>query len=141
MSRKTGAGTTAAVDAFAYPAEELRQHWERLHHGDREPFPDSRYLGRRAKRHPAFGAWAHAHGGAADVASRLQDAWRNVHAGDFARAIEIGSQTGALGAPIGMAASADDRPACTAKVRHRCVDESPCPATSCGCAATRASVA
>lgn len=106
MSRKTGAGISAAVGAFRYPGEELRAHWGRLHHGDREPFPDPKQLGRLAKRHPAFGAWAQTQGGTEHLAERLQDAWRDFHAGDFARAIEIGSRMGALGAAIASKAAA-----------------------------------
>jgi tetratricopeptide (TPR) repeat protein len=49
--------------AYAYPGDALQKNWPRLHRGDAEPFPD---------------------------ASRVQEAWRAYHAGDFARAVELG---------------------------------------------------
>jgi len=57
--------------AFAYPGPALKKHWERLHRGDCEPFP-------------------------ADSAA-AQDAWRAYHAGEFAKAVEIGLRSGPSG--------------------------------------------
>lgn len=56
--------------AFAYPGPALKKHWERLHRGDCEPFP---------------------------IDSAAQDAWHAYHAGDFAKAVEIGLKCGPSG--------------------------------------------
>lgn len=56
--------------AYAYAGEALKKSWERLHRGDREPFP-------------------------ADA--KLQAAWRAFHRGDFGEAIAQGAKHGALG--------------------------------------------
>jgi len=49
--------------AFLYSGAALKKEWSRLHRGDCEPFPDS------------------------DAAL---DAWRSYHAGDFAKAVDLG---------------------------------------------------
>lgn len=56
--------------AYDYEGAALEKHWARLHRGDCEPFP-------------------------ADAVVR--DAWRAYHAGDFARALELGLKAGAAG--------------------------------------------
>jgi tetratricopeptide (TPR) repeat protein len=56
--------------AFAYAGSDLEKNWARLHRGDCEPFP-------------------------ADAA--VQDAWRAYHAGDFAKAVELGLKAGGAG--------------------------------------------
>ncbi len=56
--------------AFAYADADLEKNWARLHRGDCEPFP-------------------------ADAA--VQDAWRAYHAGDFAKAVELGLKAGGAG--------------------------------------------
>ena len=56
--------------AFAYAGEALKKNWDRLHQGDREPFPKAR-----------------------DV----QEAWRLFHAGQFAEAVAAGLAAGGAG--------------------------------------------
>jgi tetratricopeptide (TPR) repeat protein len=56
-----------ADKAYAYDSASLKKHWERLHCGDREPFPKD-----------------------ADA----QAAWRHFHAGDFQQAVELGTKAG-----------------------------------------------
>ncbi len=56
--------------SFAYPGAALEKHWARLHRGDCEPFPDN------------------------DAA---RDAGRAYHAGDFAKAVEVGLCAGPSG--------------------------------------------
>lgn len=56
--------------AYGYPGDALEKCWARLHQGDCEPFPD-------------------------DV--KVQDAWRSYHAGDFAKAVELGLACGLAG--------------------------------------------
>lgn len=56
--------------AFAYAGDALKKNWDKLHRGDREPFP----------RDP-----------------RAQDAWRLFHQGSFAEAVAAGLQAGGAG--------------------------------------------
>jgi hypothetical protein len=56
--------------AYRYDGAALKKHWERLHCGDREPYP-------------------------ADTA--LQQAWRLFHAGEFQAAAELGRKLGGAG--------------------------------------------
>lgn len=59
--------------------EGLRAHWDRLHAGNREPFPDS---------------------------AEVQEAWRCYHLGDFAGAVETGRAAGGPGiVPAAFAAT------------------------------------
>ena len=59
-----------ADKSFNYAGAALKKNWERLHRGDCEPFP-------------------------ADTAA--QDAWRAYHAGEFAKAFELGLKDGPSG--------------------------------------------
>ncbi len=64
---------------YSYDGAELQKAWDRLHQGDREPFPDS----------PA-----------------LQQAWRQFHRGDFAQAIAQGTKLDSLGSIVASKAAA-----------------------------------
>jgi len=55
---------------YRYAGPALADHWQRLHRGDCEPFPDD----------PA-----------------VQEAWRSYHAGDFGQAVESGVACGLAG--------------------------------------------
>ena len=59
-----------ADKAYTYDGAMLKKHWERLHRGDREPFPKD-----------------------ADV----QSAWGHYHAGEFEQAVELGKAAGGAG--------------------------------------------
>ena len=65
--------------AFAYAGAALRKNWERLHRGDCEPFPGD---------------------------SKVQDAWRSYHAGDFGKAVELGLACGMAGYAVANKAAA-----------------------------------
>lgn len=56
--------------AFLYPGTALEKNWPRLHRGDCEPCPET---------------------------DAVLDAWRSYHAGDFAKAVEIGLNAGGAG--------------------------------------------
>ena len=56
-----------ADKAYAYTAATLKKNWDRLHQGDREPFPKD---------------------------TKVQDVWIAYHAGEFERAAELGLKTG-----------------------------------------------
>jgi tetratricopeptide (TPR) repeat protein len=83
MTRKAGTisrsqgGTSSRQHEFA--GAELRKHWEALHRADHEPWPDE---------------------------PRLQDGWRAFHAGDFPRAIKLGTELGSSGAVLANKATA-----------------------------------
>lgn len=64
---------------FRYSDEKLHTLWSRLHHGDREPWPE---------------------------AEGVQEAWREFHAGQFEKAIKLGAGLGALGASAANKAAA-----------------------------------
>ena len=61
------------AEPYSYEGDALRKAWNRLHRGDREPFP-------------------------ADA--KLQAAWRAFHRGDFSRAIAAGAKLEARGATV-----------------------------------------
>ena len=59
-----------ADKAYVYAGAALKKNWERLHRGDREPFPDD---------------------------EQVQEAWRLYHQGDFQPACELGLSLGLPG--------------------------------------------
>ena len=56
-----------ADKAYVYDGASLKKHWDRLHCGDREPFPKD---------------------------AEAQAAWRHFHAGEFQQAVEVGTKAG-----------------------------------------------
>jgi len=70
MNKETWKKFPYADKAFSHAGAALRRNWERLHRGDREPFPDN---------------------------AAARDAWRAYHSGDFARAVDIGLHAGSSG--------------------------------------------
>src|SRR5450432_1886260 len=66
-----------AEKAYAYDSASLKKHWDRLHAGDREPYPKD-----------------------ADA----QTAWRHFHAGEFQQAVDVGTKAG--GAAVNAAVKA-----------------------------------
>ena len=86
--------------AYAYTGDALKKAWNALHAGDNEPYPD-------AKRAQALidAAGKAAKGlDAGTLATRLQDAWRSFHHGDFQAAFESGEALGPLGASVAVKA-------------------------------------
>lgn len=67
---------------YRYEGDALKKAWERLHAGDREPWP------------------------AGKDAESVQDAWRAFHRGDFADAIAAGTKLGARGANVASKSAA-----------------------------------
>jgi tetratricopeptide (TPR) repeat protein len=64
---------------YVYDGAELRKAWDRLHRGDREPYPE---------------------------AAAQQQAWRAFHRGDFSEAIAQGIRLGALGSIVASKSAA-----------------------------------
>lgn len=80
--------------AYDQAGAKLKKNWDRLHAGDREPFPDESWIAAMVSRHPALKPKP------AHAAGILQDAWRAYHRGDFAQAVELGDSIGPLGAAV-----------------------------------------
>jgi tetratricopeptide (TPR) repeat protein len=79
--------------AYDYSGMRLREHWSRLHNGDREPFPALGDLKTLIDRRQDFAP----SGSLEQAAAKLQDAWRAYHRGDFGQAVELGLAVGPLG--------------------------------------------
>ena len=86
--------------SIQFRANELHEHWSRLHQTDREPWQDARVLGRLVKAHAGPAAAVAAQGGPGAAAQALQEAWRAFHSGAFGRAVTLGGRLGALGAAV-----------------------------------------
>jgi tetratricopeptide (TPR) repeat protein len=85
--------------AYDYAGAKLKKNWDRLHSGDREPFPDDAWIASMVSRHPTLKAKA------AQSASILQESWRAYHRGDFQQAVELGDSLGLLGAAVASKAA------------------------------------
>ncbi|TQM12349.1 hypothetical protein FB548_2283 [Pseudoxanthomonas sp. 3HH-4] len=85
---------------YAYVGDALKKAWPALHAGDQEPYPDEK----RAKALIAAAGKAAKGIEPADLAQRLQDAWRAFHHGDFQAAYEAGEALGPLGASVAVKA-------------------------------------
>ena len=85
---------------YAYAGDALKKAWPTLHAGDQEPYPDEK----RAKALIAAAGKAAKGIEPADLAQRLQDAWRAFHHGDFQTAYEAGEALGPLGASVAVKA-------------------------------------
>jgi tetratricopeptide (TPR) repeat protein len=78
MAKATWAKFPYADPAYHYAGAALTKSWERLHLGDREPFPKE---------------------------ETLQEAWRAYHAGDFQKAVELGAALGGPGENVAIKAA------------------------------------
>ena len=96
MAKGKWAAFPHASKAFEYPGEKLHKAWAKLHAGDQEPYPDATRIAALLKGNPKLGKAADA----AKIATRLEEAWRHYHAGDFQAADEIGESLGPLGAVV-----------------------------------------
>jgi len=82
--------------AFDYAGPKLAKAWPRLHAGDQEVFPDKKQVAAQMKRYPDLKSA----GDAAEVAEKLQEAWREFHRGNFQAATEAGDALDAIGATV-----------------------------------------
>lgn len=101
MAKKGWAKFPHDSKPFDYSGDKLAKHWDALHAGDCEPFPDEAHLAAVLKKHPKAGKAADA----GKLADALQDAWRAYHRGDFQHAFEAGEKLGALGASVAVKAA------------------------------------
>jgi tetratricopeptide (TPR) repeat protein len=89
---------------YEYAGAALAKHWERLHRGDREPFPDAKRVASLPHgKGRAGGATASAT--AAQAAEQIQSAWRAFHRGEFEAAWLAGPALGPLGACAALKAA------------------------------------
>jgi len=93
-------------DAFQYTDEKLHGLWEKLHRGDREPWPDAKRIARLGAAGTRFRAWLDGQESPTAVSQRVREAWRAFHAGDFVQAIKLGNTLGPLGAVVANKAAA-----------------------------------
>ena len=87
-----------STDGYDFTGDKLRKAWDRLHVGDREPFPDTAWVKATCASAPdAAEALSELASDPKAVAARLQDAWRCFHGGDFAGAAKLGLELGVIG--------------------------------------------
>ncbi len=98
--------TSPTAGAFDYPPGELHKLWDKLHRGDREPWPDAKAIAGLCAKNPSFEGFLDDCGGAEAAAEGLQRAWRDFHAGRFSQAIKLGGALGGLGAVVAIKAAA-----------------------------------
>jgi hypothetical protein len=83
--------------AYRYTGAALKDQWERLHRGDREPFPDAERVAEQLNQSDR------ALSQVADpnrIADALQCAWRDYHAGDFGAAMRTAQPLGPIGTVV-----------------------------------------
>ncbi|MFO1379736.1 MAG: hypothetical protein U1F63_05145 [Chitinivorax sp.] len=78
---------------YDYAGDALRAHWEQLHRGDREHYPDRNYVQAMLTRYPAL---QHSISDIEQTASGLQQAWRLYHLGRFGEAFEQAETLGPI---------------------------------------------
>jgi tetratricopeptide (TPR) repeat protein len=83
----------------------LGKVWDRLHRGDREPWPDAKRVAAVHAKNPAARALLAAPATDAELAAGLVAAWRAFHGGDFAAAWSAGQGLGVLGAVVACKAA------------------------------------
>lgn len=86
---------------FDYPGAALHDHWQRLHAGDREPWPESARIESLLAAAPAAECPAETSG--SDTA--LQEAWRRFHRGEFETAVERARSLGLAGFAVAAKAT------------------------------------
>jgi tetratricopeptide (TPR) repeat protein len=94
-------------EAFHYPGAALKKHWDRLHHGDREPYPSAQHLAKLAKGRRALAdSIPDFDGDFAALSERVLEAWRLFHRGDFHAAAQLGASLGVPGHAVANKATA-----------------------------------
>lgn len=85
------------LKSYVHEGAALAKHWERLHTGDAEPFPDEAWVVAMYKAQPALKKQI---GDADAAAETLRQAWTAHHRGAFEEATRLGESLGALGATV-----------------------------------------
>ncbi|MBI4756671.1 MAG: hypothetical protein HY778_14890 [Betaproteobacteria bacterium] len=92
-----------ADKTYEYGGAALKKNWQRLHRGDREPFPDAAGLDALVAANAGLEDSA---GDPVKAAAALQEAWRCFHAGAFEEAARRGLEMGLLGYVVANKATA-----------------------------------
>src|SRR5512143_8438 len=100
--------------AFPYPNERfhyspaaLKKNWNRLHLGDREPYPGTQFLEKLCRTEPRLADSIPDFDSDFEALSeRTLEAWRNYHAGQFEQAAQIGLSLGWFGQAVANKATA-----------------------------------
>lgn len=87
--------------AFIYEGDKLAKHWDALHAGDCEPFPDQDRVAKLLKQNSKLGKASDA----GKLADQLQAAWSDYHRGEFQKAFEAGEGLGPLGSSVAIKAA------------------------------------
>lgn len=90
--------------SFGFSADNLAEHWDILHAGDTEPFPDAERVEQLRNDYSEISGQLDGHD-SNDIAATLQAAWAAFHNGDFASAAELGHSIGTIGAPVAAKAT------------------------------------
>ncbi len=102
MARTTRWATFPHPDPkFDFAGARLAKAWDKLHAGDREPFPDAARVSALLTGNPKLGKAAQA----SSIAATLADAWRAFHRGDFQQAWETGIELGPIGTSVAIKAA------------------------------------
>ncbi|MGO8740746.1 hypothetical protein [Rhodoblastus sp.] len=96
MSKSKWKAFPHADKAYDYAGAALEKNWDRLHAGDREPFPSVAYVKTQIAAHPKLKTRQDL----AACAEALQNAWRAYHRGDFGGAVEGADALGLIGANV-----------------------------------------
>jgi len=92
---------------FAYAGAELKKHWNRLHLGDKEPYPSAQYLAKLCRADAAVAtSIPDFDGDYAVLSERALEAWRCYHRGDFQQAAQLGASLGVVGYSVANKATA-----------------------------------
>lgn len=103
MSKAAWSEFPYADKACVYTGAALAKNWERLHRGDREPFPSAGNLAALVEANPKLRAKDF---DAASAARALQEAWRLYHRGEFRKAADAGRALGVPGYAVANKATA-----------------------------------
>ena len=93
MTKRSWNASPYKDKAYDYAGARLKERWSRLHQGDREPYPTLSEVKKLVDNNREFAP----PGKLEEAVSKLEEAWRAYHRGDFGRAIELGLSVGPLG--------------------------------------------
>ncbi len=104
----------AAWAAFPYPSRRfqyaqsaLKKHWDRLHLGDKEPYPSAQCLAKVCKENRlAADSIPDFDGDFGPVSDQVLEAWCCYHEGEFRNAVEQGLSLGPIGYAVANKAAA-----------------------------------
>lgn len=95
-----------AHEAFRYNGATLLQQWDRLHMGDKEPYPSADYFRGLIKVDGTTTKPFKSQAASAKLAADLAEAWRLYHQGEFQQATELGVSLGIAGYVVANKATA-----------------------------------